>query len=433
VRTRVAFFLATLLSALVVVLGVGAGVAQAEGESIFGFLFQTVKKERVSYEGVKVSVKGPGGFSESATSDKAGRWTIEVPGPGSYTVSLDDKSLPKGVNLTDASKKSLKVPVLVDQDKPVLFPLGKSTRVVEGKWSQAAQLTAEGLRFGLIIALASLGLSLIFGTTGLTNFAHGELVTLGALTTWWVSTGQLPFLPDFGGFQFFPAAAVALILCGLFGWANDAALWKPLRNRGTGLIAAMIVSIGLSIFLRYFFLYLFEGGTKGFPDYQTQKGISLGPIDLAAADYISVGVAVVVLLATTIALLRTRIGKATRAVADNPALAAASGIDVDAVIRVVWVTGAVLAGLAGVLLGLAQGINFQIGFQILLLVFAAVTLGGLGTAYGAILGSVVVGLFLSLATVWIPVELKNVGALGILIVVLLVRPQGILGRAQRVG
>ena len=432
-RTRVALFLATLISALVVVLGMGAGPATAEGESIFGFMFQLKKGERVAYEGVKVEVKGPGGFSQTATSDKTGRWTVEVPGKGTYTVNIDEKTLPKGVNLTDPSKKSLKVPVLVGQDKPIVFPLGKSTRKIEGKWSQAAQLSAEGLRFGLIIALAAVGLSLIFGTTGLTNFAHGELVTIGALLTWWFSTGNLPFLPDFGGVQFFPAAFIALLLCAAFGWFNDAAIWKPLRRRGTGLIAAMIVSIGLGIFLRYLFLFKFTGNTRQYPDYQGQKGISLGPIDLAANDYWSMAVAVVVIIATILALLRTRIGKATRAVADNPALAAASGIDVDRVIRVVWVAGAMLAGLAGILLGLAQGVNFQMGFQILLLIFAAVTLGGLGTAYGALVGSIVVGLFISLITLWVPVELKNVGALGILIVILLVRPQGILGRAQRVG
>jgi len=432
-RTRVALFLATLLSALVVVLGMGAVPASAEGESIFGFMFQLKKTERVAYPGVKVEVKGPDGFAKTATSDKTGRWTVEVPGKGTYTVKIDVKTLPKGVNLTDPSKETLKVPVLVGQDKPIVFPLGKSTRKVESKWSQAAQLTAEGLRFGLIIALAAVGLSLIFGTTGLTNFAHGELVTVGALLTWWISTGNVPFFPDFGGLQFFPAAFLALILCAGIGWANDAWLWKPLRRRGTGLIAAMIVSIGLGIFLRYTFLFKFTGNTRQYPDYQGQKGISLGPIDLAAVDYWSMAVAVVVIIATILALLRTRIGKATRAVADNPALAAASGIDVDRVIRVVWVAGATLAGLAGILLGLAQGVNFQMGFQILLLIFAAVTLGGLGTAYGALVGSIVVGLFISLITLWVPVELKNVGALGILIVILLVRPQGILGRAQRVG
>jgi neutral amino acid transport system permease protein len=433
VRTRVAVLVATLMSALVVMVGLGALPAAAEGESIFGFLKNAKGKELQPVPGVKVTVKGPGGINESATSDDQGRWTVEVGKPGTFTVTLDQDTLPKGVTLRNPDADSLKVPVAEGQDKPVLFALGKSTRVVQSKWEQAAQLTAEGLRFGLILALAAMGLSLIFGTTGLTNFAHAELVTLGALLTWWISTGNLPFLPDFGGLQFFPAAAIALVLCAAFGWANDAWLWRPLRRRGTGLIAAMIVSIGLSIFLRYFYLYIFTGNTRQYPDYQGQKGIDLGPIDLAARDYWSLAVAVVVLIGTILALQRTRIGKATRAVSDNPALAAASGIDVDRVIRVVWIGGATLAGLAGILLGLAQGINFQTGFQILLLIFAAVTLGGLGTAYGALVGSIVVGLFITVSTLWIPVELKNVGALGILIIILLIRPQGILGRAQRVG
>ena len=226
---------------------------------------------------------------------------------------------------------------------------------------------------------------------------------------------------------------LAVVISGLIGWANDAGLWRPLRRRGTGLIAAMIVSIGLSLLLRYFLLYLFSGNTRSFPAYRGQKGVDIGPITLSPVDYVSMGIAIVVLMATAYALLRTRIGKATRAVADNPALAAASGIDVDGVIRVVWISGSMLAGLAGILLGLAQGINFQTGFQILLLMFAAVTLGGLGTAFGALVGSIVVGLFVTVSTLVIPAELKNVGALGILIVILLVRPQGILGRAQRVG
>ena len=134
-----------------------------------------------------------------------------------------------------------------------------------------------------------------------------------------------------------------------------------------------------------------------------------------------------------LALLSTRIGKATRAVADNPALAASSGIDVDRVIRVVWMPARRWPRSPASCSAWPQGVNFEMGFQILLLMFAGVTLGGLGTAYGALVGSIVVGVFISVSTLWIPVELKTVGALGILIVILLVRPQGILGRAQRVG
>lgn len=433
-RTRVAIFLATLLSALVCMLGVGAGAAHAEGESIFGFLRNAKGGENVPVPGVTITVKGPGGFTGKATTDDTGRWTVETNKSGNFTVTLDQESLPKGVTLRNPDADSLKVPVAGGQDKPVLFALGKSTRVVQSKWAQAAQLSAEGLRFGLIIALAAVGLSLIFGTTGLTNFAHGELVTVGAVIGWWVSSGNLPlFLPDFGGMNFVLAIAVTLVLMGAVGWANDAGLWRPLRRRGTGLIAAMIVSIGLGILLRYLMLYLFGGTTRSYRATRGQQGVELGPITLSPIDYLSMGIAVVVLTVVAFALLRTRLGKATRAVADNPALAAASGIDVDAVIRIVWVAGAMLAGLAGVLLGIAQGINFQTGFQILLLIFAAVTLGGLGTAFGALVGSLVVGLFITVSTLVIPAELKNVGALGILILILLVRPQGILGRAQRVG
>jgi len=148
----------------------------------------------------------------------------------------------------------------------------------------------------------------------------------------------------------------------------------------------------------------------------------------------SMGISIVVLLAVAFFLLRTRIGKATRAVSDNPSLASASGIDVDRTIRVVWVLGAALAGLSGILWAYYRpGASWDMGFQILLLVFAAVTLGGLGTAFGALIGSLIVGLFVELSTLWIPADMKFVAALVILILVLLLRPQGILGRRERIG
>ena len=151
-------------------------------------------------------------------------------------------------------------------------------------------------------------------------------------------------------------------------------------------------------------------------------------------DVASMITSIVVLMAVAYFLLRTRIGKATRAVSDNASLAAASGIDVDRVIRIVWVTGAALAGLSGILWAYFRpGVSWDMGFQILLLVFAAVTLGGLGTAFGALVGSIIVGLFIELSTLWLPSDMKYVGALVVLILVLLFRPQGILGRRERIG
>jgi branched-chain amino acid transport system permease protein len=142
---------------------------------------------------------------------------------------------------------------------------------------------------------------------------------------------------------------------------------------------------------------------------------------------------VVVLLLVALMLQRTKIGKAMRAVADNRDLAASSGIDVNRVILVVWMMGGALAALGGVLLGLSDQVQWDMGFRLLLLMFAGVTLGGLGTAYGALVGSLVVGIFVQLSTLVIPDDMKYVGGLLLLIVVLIVRPQGILGSRARIG
>jgi branched-chain amino acid transport system permease protein len=140
-----------------------------------------------------------------------------------------------------------------------------------------------------------------------------------------------------------------------------------------------------------------------------------------------------VLVGIGAALSRTRVGKAMRAVSDNRDLAESSGIDVEQVIRYVWIVGSALAGLGGVLFGLTENINWEMGFRLLLLMFAGVTLGGLGTAYGALLGSIIAGVFIQMSTLVIPGDMKNVGALMALIIILLVRPQGLLGRAERIG
>jgi len=195
----------------------------------------------------------------------------------------------------------------------------------------------------------------------------------------------------------------------------------------------LVISIGLSIFLRYTFLYFFGGRTRPYGQYAVQRAIEIGPIGIAPKDILSILLSLLVLAGVGLVLQRTKIGKAMRAVADNRDLAESSGIDVERVILFVWMFGGALATLGGVMLGLGEQVSWQMGFQLLLLMFAGVTLGGLGTAYGALLGSVVVGLFVQMSTLVISPELKNVGALLVLILILLVRPQGILGQAERVG
>jgi branched-chain amino acid transport system permease protein len=226
---------------------------------------------------------------------------------------------------------------------------------------------------------------------------------------------------------------VAFLVSGGFGWVQDKGLWAPLRRRGTGLVAMMIITIGLSILLRNVYQYIVGGQNYDYSQYASTTPFRVGSILITpTAIWVSL-LALTVLVLVGVGLQKTRTGKATRAVADNPALASASGINVERVINIVWIGGAALAGLSGVLLGLTQGFNYQFGFKLLLLVFAAVTLGGLGTIWGALVGSFIIGILVEVSTILVPAELKYVSALFILIIVLVFRPQGLLGRRERVG
>jgi len=414
--------LAALLAAAALLVGWGASPASAttSGPVLFG----TVTSDDKGVAGVKISATNDSGFSGEATTDAAGAWEIKTPESGTYTVVLDEATLPDGVALTADSGNTRTVNAFLGKVR-IQFPTGESTVQTTSKAEQAVQLTVDGLLLGLILALAAVGLSLIYGTTGLTNFAHGELVTVGALAAYFYSAVlHIPFILS---------ALLALITCAVLGALQDKILWKQLRRRGTGLIAMLVVSIGLAIFVRYLFLFFFGGGTQQFPEYSAQAGLQFGPLSITPKAIIGAIAAIMAILATIYWLLRTRMGKASRAVSDNPALASASGIDVERVINTVWILGATLAALAGILIGLTSGVSWNMGQQILLLIFAAVTVGGLGTAFGALLGSIIVGLLIQLSTLIIPPELKSVGALIILIVILLVRPQGLLGRRERIG
>ncbi|BCY06685.1 branched-chain amino acid ABC transporter permease [Actinoplanes sp. L3-i22] len=373
-----------------------------------------------------------GNSAGTSTSAADGKWSVAVKGPGTYKVDLDTTTLPQGVTVTNG-RPSLTLTVFEGAARNVLFPLGAATAPGSKPADSGGSSTADrvfdliytGIHFGLIIALAALGLSLIFGTMGLTNFAHGELISFGALGCFFLNVKL--------GLPLIPSAILAVVLGGAFGYFQDRVFWGWLRNRRTGLIGMMIISIGMALVLRYVYLYFFGGDTRQYTEYVAQPGMDLGVISVAPKNLLMDGVAIVVLVVVSLALTKTRLGKATRAVSTNPSLAAASGISVDAIIRLVWTIGGALAALSGVMLALFQGVNYQMGFQILLLVFAAVTLGGLGTAFGALIGSLVVGLATQLSTLWIPTELKNVGALVVLIVIILFRPQGILGRRERIG
>ena len=377
-------------------------------------------------EGVTITVKDTSGaVVGESTTNAQGEYDIPLPGPGDYSATLDVDTLPDGVNLRNEDRATLEFTLRPGQTRPLLYPLGESDRQEVSGVEKFLQLLVEGIKFGLVIAMGAIGLSLIFGTTGLTNFSHGEMVTFGAMAAWWFNVNM--------GIQLIPAAILAIAVGAGAAALYDFAFWRRLRKRGTGLIAMLVISIGMAILFRYFFLYLFGGRTRPYADYAVQKGLDLGPVSIAPKDLISIGISIVVLIGVGLLLNKTKIGKAMRAVADNRDLAASSGIDVDRVILFVWAAGGGLAALGGVMFGVTEQVSYQMGFRLLLLMFAGVTLGGLGTAYGALVGSLIVGIFVQVSTLWVPVELKNVGALVILILILLVRPQGILGQSERVG
>ena len=400
------------------------GGTDSASEEFEYFLSGNVQFEDEPLEGVEISAEG-NGFEASTETDADGRWTIGVPEKAEYEVTLNEDTLPEGVVVEDGQSTVIAEFGLTNR-KAVNFFLGEGQRVTTDIGAQVLIRLVNGLNFGLLLALAAIGLSLIFGTTGLSNFAHAEMITFGGLM-------MLTFGVDLA-LPVWLALIVAIVLSAALGWTLDATIWKPLRRRGVALIPLMIVSIGLSLAIRYTYQFFYGGSTRQLPGATIPSDIRIGPITLSWIDVVSMVTAIVVLLAVAYFLLRTRIGKATRAVSDNAPLAAASGIDVDRVIRIVWVLGGALAGLSGILWAYFRpGVSWDMGFQILLLVFAAVTLGGLGTAFGALVGSIIVGMFVELSTLWIPSDMKYVGALVVLILVLLFRPQGILGRRERIG
>lgn len=404
--------------------------------------------------GVVLDVEGPGGTG-TATTDAAGRWTVAVTAAGDYTVTLDVATLPAGETLRDPAANPRTVTVALGSSAGALFPLGAppaagdeasaepdpgSTAPASDdeaagaspgsggsgfSWGRLAQQATSGLVFGVLLALASVGLSLIYGTTGLSNFAHGEQVTLGAILAY-VGCQVL-------GLPLVVSGVLAVAVGAASGWLQDAGMWRPLRRRRVGITQLMIVTIGLSMALQYAYQFFFGGGALRIVT-SNPTTVTLGSVRISTTSLWSLLIAAVVLGGVAYFLLGTRVGRATRAVSDNPALAAASGITVDRIIRLVWTLGAGLAALGGVLMGLyLNATSWNMGGALLLLMFAAVTLGGLGQAFGALAGSIVIGLVVEMSNLVIPSDMRYAGALLILILVLLLRPQGILGRAERIG
>ncbi|TKX81831.1 branched-chain amino acid ABC transporter permease [Halorubrum sp. SD626R] len=310
----------------------------------------------------------------------------------------------------------------------------------------------RGLAYGLVIGLAGVGLSLTYDLLDFANFAHGDYITISAFVGWGVaylvagfgqfSPGSLLFLgvggtvyPQDVGISVTAAPVailVGLIIAALVGAllavALDSAVYKSMR--GAGNITLLIASVGVAFVLRYAAVFLFTQQTFGLTadSWSYEIGLPGGAVRITSASLLLIIVALVMMIAIHLLLTRTKLGKAMRAMGANQQLARVTGIPSEKIVRRTWLIGGALAGIAGFMIALLQGtINYQIGWTLLLLVFAGVIMGGIGSVYGAIVGGILVGLITRVSLIWIPASFTEATGFAVMILILLTRPAGIFG------
>ena len=298
----------------------------------------------------------------------------------------------------------------------------------------------NGLLLGIIISVASVALSLLYGVTRIVNFAHGEIIALGAIMTLFFSNpidSRVLFLDRYSplGMNFTFSIIISIIICGIFGGLLEIFLFKPLRKSEVGNIAVLVVTIGLSIFFRHIYLLFATGKVQNFP-LELERRQTYLFFDMTPRNFQVLIAGLAVMIFIGLFLSYTKIGKAMRAVRDSNDLASVSGINSDNIILFTWVSSSMLAGLAGIFQATINDIRYNMGFLILLLIFAGTVLGGIGTSFGAMIGGLLIGIIVQVS-VALPfmeghTEAKNAVALAIMILILLFRPQGIFGEKERV-
>jgi neutral amino acid transport system permease protein len=286
-----------------------------------------------------------------------------------------------------------------------------------------AQRGLNGLSLGAIYALGAVGLTLVYGILKLVNFAHGDFLTFGAYMAYLVSvTWGLPLVVA----VFWAMAATAAL--GIF---LEKVMWGPMRAKGAGMLQLLLMSIGLALVIRYGIQYIWSTELRQLPVNRTDTVKFLG-LTIGRTNLIVIIVGFAVLIGTGMMLRYTLLGKRMRALSDSLDLAETSGIDTSRVILWTWVFAAGFAGLAGVLAGAITQVQPELGFELLLPIFAAVVMGGIGNAYGALAGGIVLGLVIEWSTLFIDARWKTAIGFVVLILVLIVRPQGIFGKAKAV-
>jgi neutral amino acid transport system permease protein len=304
----------------------------------------------------------------------------------------------------------------------VIAAIALALIVAEGL-EAVADTALTGLSTGSIYALGAVGLTLVYGILKLVNFAHGDFLTFGAYMAFLVNvTWGLPLVV---------AVFWAMLATALLGVVLEKVMWGPMRARGAGMLQLLLMSIGLALVIRYAIQFIWGTELRSLDVNNTATVEFLG-LSIGRIYFVVIIVGVVVLVGTGLMLRFSKLGKQMRALSDNIELAETSGINTSRVILYTWIFAAGFAGLAGVMAAATTQIQPELGFEILLPIFAVVVLGGIGDAFGALTAGILLGVVIEWSTLVIDAQWKTAIGFVVLILVLIVRPQGIFGRARAI-
>jgi neutral amino acid transport system permease protein len=288
---------------------------------------------------------------------------------------------------------------------------------------EVAQRALFGLSTGSIYALGAVGLTLVYGILKLTNFAHGDFLAFGAYMAYVVNISW--------GIPLVVGIVFAMLMTALLAVFLEKVMWGPMRVRGAGILQLILMSIGLALVIRYTIQYFWGTELRSLEVNNTATVELLG-LSIGRTQGVVIVVGFVTLLATGLMLRYSLLGKQMRALSDNLDLAETTGINTSRVILYTWVFAGAFAGLAGVLYGATTQLQPEMGFELLLPIFAAVVVGGIGDAFGALAGGILIGIVIEESTLYVDPGLKLAVGFLVLIVVLIIRPQGIFGKARAV-
>jgi branched-chain amino acid transport system permease protein len=304
----------------------------------------------------------------------------------------------------------------------LLLGTGVALGFVEG-WRELGQVTINGVVAGNYFALGAVGLTLIFGVLRLVNFAHGEFLTFGA---------YMLILGNALGFPLALSVVFGVVTTAVLGLALEVGLWRPVRRRRVGELQLLLLALGLAFFMRNAIAFV-AGPEDRATGANITAGVRVGDLRIGRTELIVTVLGIMVILLVAVTLKYSSLGRQARALADSIQLSETTGIDTDRIVLVTWAASAGLAGLAGIFYALPAGtVNPNLGFSLILSIFAAVVVGGIGNAYGALAGGLLIGLVQEWATLVIDPAMKVAVGFAVLILVLLIRPQGLFGQGRSV-